>query len=65
MALSGVPEKFRPFVYDNGRTVRIVNMLRTLPEWLRSLPNLTTLNLTLNGLTELPEWVGTLPPSPS
>jgi len=34
--------------------------LTEMPEWIRALPGLTSLDLSNNQLTELPGWVGTL-----
>lgn len=59
--MAAVPARFRPHVADNGRQVSLANQEFTLvPEWIRDLTGLTTLDLGNNKLSTLPEWLGDL-----
>jgi internalin A len=58
MNLSGVPSDLRGRVSDDGRqvTLRYLN-LTSVPEWLRDLDAVTTLDLSGNQLRSIPEWL--------
>ena len=56
-----VPARFRNCISADGTKVSLASsLLDTLPEWLKNLTGLTTLNLSSNELTSLPEWIGNL-----
>jgi internalin A len=56
-----VPARFQAFVEDDGRQVSLASQdLTAVPDWLRGLTGVTTLDLAGNQLSELPEWLGSL-----
>src|SRR5215469_6824491 len=56
-----VPSEFQAFVSDDGGRVRLGERnLKVVPEWIRTLTALTTLELQGNRLTTLPEWLSSL-----
>ena len=56
-----VPLQFRSRVSDDGtRALLAHGGLASVPEWLRNLAALATLDLNNNELTALPEWIGDL-----
>lgn len=59
--MAAVPARFRSYVADDGRQVSLANQgFTSMPEWIRGLAGLTTLDLGSNKLSTLPEWLGEL-----
>jgi internalin A len=59
--MAAVPARFRSQVADNGRQVSLANQeFTSVPEWIRELTELTTLDLGSNKISTLPEWLGDL-----
>ena len=59
--MAAVPARFRSQVADNGRQVSLANQeFTSVPEWIRELTELTTLDLGSNKISTLPEWLGLL-----
>ena len=53
-----VPPQFRSCVADDGRQVMLAGQgLTSVPEWVRGLTELTTLDLNHNHITILPDWI--------
>jgi Leucine-rich repeat (LRR) protein len=56
-----IPSEFRQFVSDDGSCVSLAGKgLTEMPDWLRSLSGLKTLDLSDNGITEVPGWLRNL-----
>lgn len=58
MRQQNVPSEFQAFVSDDGMRVRLGGRnLKVVPEWIKTLTALVTLDLQGNRLTTLPEWL--------